>query len=120
MKRLGTVAFHPSLQWVDRYAWSPVVQEMEMTLSGTPVFWSRPAGGRLITLEARDRVTWLDQATADAVMAMAAQAGATFPFIWDGYQTLVHFAHHLPPAVALQPMEPRSPYHVGTIKLIET
>jgi hypothetical protein len=119
MKQLGDLVLPDSLQWTDQWQWSPVGQETARTLGGTSVSWSQSlTGGQPITLEATDDCTWLTLDDAAALLAMAAQAGAVFPLIWEDQTFDVQFRHHDPPAVALHPIEPHAPKLVGTIKLM--
>lgn len=120
MKKLGDLTLPDSIQWIDRDAWSPVIQSIATTLGGgTAVFSQSRSDGRLITLEAEDQVTWLDQATVDALKEMAAQAGATFTLIWEGETFTVMFRHHDAPAVSFQPLWPHHDLFTGIIKLME-
>ena len=119
MKKLGDLILPESLQWTDRHDWSPVAQETARTLGGTPVIWTQPlSGGRPVTLEATEDVTWLDQATVDAIRAMAAQAGASFTLIWEAETYTVMFRHDDPPAVKFQPLWPHHHLFSGTLKLM--
>ncbi|MBF0171738.1 MAG: hypothetical protein HQK87_11760 [Nitrospinae bacterium] len=120
MKKLGDLILPDSLQWTDRWEWSPVAMETTRTLGGAPVVWSQPlAKGRPITLEAADEVTWLDRATVEALEAMAAQPGAAFTLIWEGVSRSVMFRHFDAPAIAFQPIWPHHDLFTGTIKLME-
>ncbi|MBF0137465.1 MAG: hypothetical protein HQL65_14605 [Magnetococcales bacterium] len=122
MKNLGDVTLPDSLQWTDRWEWSPVAQEATRTLGGTVVTWSQAlSGGRPITLDATEEATWLDQSTVEAIRAMATQAGTTFPLVWDSETFTVMFRHHDAPAASFKLVFPHLPETVrftGTIKLM--
>ncbi len=119
MNKLGFLVLPDSMQWTDRYAWSPVVMGMELSLLGTPVVWSQSlSGGRPITLVAEKPVAWLDQAAVEAIAAMAGQAGSIFPLFWGDDLFSVMFRHHDPPAVSFQPVRVNSGLFVGTVKLM--
>ncbi|MBF0154588.1 MAG: hypothetical protein HQL64_12670 [Magnetococcales bacterium] len=120
MKRLGDLILPASLQWTDRWDWSPVAQEAGRTLGGAMVTWSQPlSGGRPVTLEAEEEVTWLSRAQVDAVIAMAMQAGAVFALEWDGETCNVMFRHHEPPATSFKSIRPHSHQFTGSIKLMQ-
>ena len=119
MKQLGDLILPDSLQWVDRYAFSPVTQTVVQTLSGTPVVFGRTrVMGPPITLVADKEETWLNTATVDALLVMARQSGLTFTLVWEDLTHTVWFRHHDPPALTLQPIWPQQPYFIGTIKLM--
>lgn len=119
MKKLGDLILPNSIQWMDRYAFSPIVQTLVYTLDGTPVVSSGGlSGGLPITLVAEKSVTWLDSETLDALLVLAAQPGASFPLIWEAFSCTVMFRHHEPPALALKPLWPDHDQYVGTIKLM--
>ncbi|MBF0625848.1 MAG: hypothetical protein HQL82_13695 [Magnetococcales bacterium] len=119
MKKLGDLILPDSLQWTDRWAWSPVAMETARTLGGAPVVWSQLlAKGRPITLEAAEDVTWLDLATVEALEAMAAQTGAAFTLIWEGASRSVMFRHFEAPAISFQPIWPHHDLFTGTVRLM--
>ena len=119
MKKIGDLTLPESLQWTNRHDWSPVAMETTRTLGGTPVIWSQQLyGGQPITLEATEDVTWLDQATIDAIRAMAAQPGASFILIWASETYTVMFRHNDQPAISFQPLWPHHHLFTGTIKLL--
>ena len=120
MKQLGDLILPDSLQWTDRWSWSPVTMETAVTLGGAPVVWSQSlAKGRPVTLEAEEEVTWLDQSTVNALAAMAAQPGAIFTLVWGSETLAVMFLHSDPPAIQFRPLWPHHDLYTGTIKLME-
>ncbi|MBF0453265.1 MAG: hypothetical protein HQL72_00435 [Magnetococcales bacterium] len=117
MKKLGELLLPDSLQWIDRYAVSPVAQTVVQTLAGTPVAFHRQGGGTPITLTASKETTWLSHTTTEALLEMAAQAGAIYPLVWEEVTLNVGFRHHQPPALDLTPVWPHHTQFVGTIRL---
>lgn len=119
MRQLGEVVLPDSTQWIDQNSWSPVAQETARTLGGSPIVWSHPLiGGRPITLDIQEGVTWLDQTTVDVIRTMATQPGANFTLIWDSEFYTVLFRHDAQPAVSFEPLWPNYDLYTGTIKLI--
>ena len=119
MKSLGGLVLPDSLQWTDRWDWTPAAQEVGRTLGGSLVVWSQTLeGGQPITLEAQDDVTWLSLTQVEALSTLAAQAGATFTLIWDSEAFTVMFRNHDLPAISFRPIWPNYHLFTGTIKLI--
>ena len=119
MKQLGDLVLPDSLQWTDRWEWSPVAMETARTLGGTQVTWSQSlTGGQPITLEATDDATWLTLEQVAAIRDMASQSGATFPLVWESETFDVIFRHHDPPAISFTPIRPHHHLYTGTIRLM--
>lgn len=119
MKQLGTITLPDTLEWVDRYGASPVTQTVLRTLSGTPVVRGiYLPGGHPITLFADPNNAWLDQTTVTDLAALAEQAGATFPLVWETVTRMVLFRHQEPPVLDLKPLWPNQLQYTGTIKLM--
>ena len=119
MKQLGDLMLPNSIQWTDRWEWSPVAQETARTLGGTAVFWSQPlSGGRPITLVAEDGTTWLSLQQVEAIADMAVQAGAVFTLEWEGDVIPVLFRHQDLPAIQFKAIWPNYHLFTGSIKLI--
>ena len=79
---LGTVTLPGDLRWADEFAWSPVVQSAEYSLTGALIVQTATKlAGRPITLEAQ-RDTWVTRDTVLAVQALADTPG------WVGVLTL--------------------------------
>ena len=120
MKSLGGLILPDSLQWTDRWEWTPTAQEVARTLAGSLVVWSQQLiGGQPVTLAAEDAVTWLSLTQVETLSALASQAGATFTLIWDSETFTVMFRIHDPPVVAFKPLWPHHTLFTGTIKLIK-
>ncbi|MBF0273477.1 MAG: hypothetical protein HQL98_15620 [Magnetococcales bacterium] len=119
-KMLGDLTLPDSILWTDRDHWSAVSAGVTRTLDGgLTITTRRLSGGRPVTLEAQRGVTWLSRAQVDALLAMANQAGAVFPLVWDGQILRVMFRHQESSAVACAPLWPNCPHYTGTIKLME-
>ena len=79
---LGAVTLPGDLRWADEFAWSPLVQQTEYSLTGALIVQeATKLAGRPITLEAQ-RDTWVTRATVLAVQALAETPG------WSGTLTL--------------------------------
>jgi hypothetical protein len=79
---LGVVTLPGDLRWADEFAWSPVVQSAEYSLTGALIVQTATRlAGRPITLEAQ-RDTWVTRDTVLAVQALADTPG------WVGVLTL--------------------------------
>jgi hypothetical protein len=121
---LGGTTLNPNMVWAERYAYSPVIQEVQVTLDGSPVIYTRTRdAGMPITLVALDDQGWLTKDMADAVQAAAQSAGATFALTIGAESFDVVFRHHEAPAVSLRPLLLRAvplpeDYFVGEIKLM--
>ena len=119
MKQIGDLILPDSLQWIDRYAFSPVVQTVVQTLAGTTVVSGRAwEAGWPLTLVAEEEVTWLDVTTVEELTSMANQVGASFPMVWETFSGTVLFRHQEPPALDLKPLWPHHNQFIGTIKLM--
>lgn len=121
---LGNTTLNPNMVWVDRYAYSPVVQEVQTTLDGYPVVYTRSrTAGMPITLVALEDQGWLTKAMADAVQTSALLPGAVFELVIGDETFSVVFRHHDAPAVIFRPLITRAvplpeDYFVGEIKLM--
>lgn len=119
MKRLDGLLLPQSIQWTDQWEWSPVAQETARTLGGTGVVWAQGLkGGRPITLEAQETVTWLNSAQVTTLYALASQAGGVFLLEWDDEQFNVMFRHQDYPATQFTPIFPHRSIYTGIIKLM--
>ncbi len=79
---LGAVTLPGDLRWADEFAWSPLAQSSEYSLTGALIVQEAvKQAGRPITLEAQ-RDTWVTRATVLAVQALAETPG------WSGTLTL--------------------------------
>ncbi len=120
MKRLGDLFLPDSLQWKNRYDWSPVAQETARTLGGIHIVSHAPlTGGRPIDLAAEDDVTWLTLAQVVAIHALASQPGGVFDLVWEDEVLQVMFRHQEQPAISFTPIRPHCSFFNGSIKLME-
>ena len=121
---LNGLALSGSLQWEDRHSYSPVAQEVLVTLGGNPVVFSKALqGNRPITLSCTEDTGWLSKATVDSLEGMASVPGAVYTLDFHGNIFNVIFAHHDAPAISLTPLQPKAvpqpgDYYIGTIKFI--
>ncbi|MBF0127571.1 MAG: hypothetical protein HQM02_10220 [Magnetococcales bacterium] len=118
MKRLGEVVLPDGVLWRDRYEAAPVEQTVVRTLGGNPVIWARRVAGTPVTLLAQEDAAFLPLATVEALAVMAAQAGASFTLIWEGWSGTVWFRHQEPPAFSATPLWPHHERFTGMIKLM--
>ncbi len=120
MKQLDSILLPDSLQWKNRYDWSPVAQETARTLGGGHIVWNTPlVGGRPIDLAAEDDVTWLTLAQVVAIYALASQPGGVFDLVWEDEVLQVMFRHQEQPAISFTPIRPHCSFFNGSIKLME-
>ena len=124
-RTLGGVALpdgtgqYGSIEWTDRYDWSPVAQAQARTLSGAlVVFEAALTAGRPITLEARDGVCWLHDDTLAALLALAAVVDASYTLTWAAESYRVAFDHGRGQAIQAAPIWPHHALHTGRIQLI--
>jgi len=117
-KTLGGVTLPDSTEWTDRYAAGLVDQAVDVTLGGNPVVHSAARQlAQAITLEARDRVTWLTTAEVQSIQALAQVPGAGYTLDWDGDTHTVVFDHSAG-ALRFEPVLPHADQWTGTIRLL--
>lgn len=122
---LGGVLLPVQGVWLDENQFSPVGQAIERSLSGgLHVYSTGFSGGRPITLAYALPLTWVYQATLDALIPLADTVGGQFPLIWNAVTRTVMFRHESPPAldferVAAPGVAIDQGVYVGQIKLIE-
>jgi hypothetical protein len=72
---LDGITLPDGLIWVDQYSWTPVAQNVSVSLAGVMLLQEAvQAGGRPITLEGGDDQSWATRAAIDALYAMAMTA----------------------------------------------
>jgi len=128
LTRAGTTTtLPPDLIWGDRFDWSATERAMEYSTTGALLIdiGTRQAG-RPITLAGGDTWGWMSHAQADAVRALADQAGATFTLQihGDGPYTVAFAPTDSTPAFAATQVidfaDPQAAdWVVPTIRLIE-
>jgi hypothetical protein len=87
-----TVTLSDDLQWVDEFAWHPVVQKTGRTITGAYWVDAQPlTAGRPITLQGDEQTGWVRRADLVLLQALAVSPsavsltlrGVTYPVIFD-------------------------------------
>lgn len=123
---LGGVDLNNSLQWTNRYSWSPVAMAVDRTLGGGVVTFSTTlTKGQPIDLEADETTGWLNTAMVNAIVAQARTPGAVYTFEFYGETYSVVYSHDRAPAVSFSPLIFKDPrlldnddWFVGSIRLL--
>ena len=124
MITLDAITLPPSLTWADRDAWQPSRHVVRTALDGRPVVYHSPLqGGRPITLASTESSGWMRRDTLDALQALAATPGATYPLVISDDSFTVLFRHDDAPALSAEPLVARTNHDPGdffrvTIKLM--
>lgn len=127
---LGGVSLNNSLQWTDRYAYTPAAQSVQRTLQGGLIVFSQSLSeGRPITLVASPDTGWFTYTMVEAIMALALDPSISHSFTFYGETYNVRFRYEEPPPFEFLPLQPRDPrdwvqeeepapgYFTGTVKL---
>lgn len=118
-----TITLPDDLQWSDEFAWSPVEQTREYSLSGALVIQEGvKVRGREITLLGGDDVAWVTRATVLQLYAMASVAGKIMTLVFHSRTFTVMFNHPnaIEAAEVVRQADPAaSDFYSITIKLIE-
>lgn len=89
------------LEWVDEYAWTPVVQETGYSLTGALIVEAGiKQAGRTITLRSGDDRAWVSRADVDQLHAWASVPGRQLTLTLRGVARAVVFDHAQPPVDA--------------------
>ena len=90
-----TVPFSDDLVWADEFAWAPVEQTVERTITGALVVQTAArAAGRPITLAAEDDSSgWLTRGQLDQFKVWAAIPGRTLALVYRGETHAVIWRH---------------------------
>lgn len=117
---LGGVTLPADLAWPDRYAWQPVVNATEYSLTGALIIQSATKlAGRPITLQGADNRAWATRTTVEAVKALQAVAGQTYTLsIESGSYTVMILSVEAEPLWDLAPAS-SGDYCAMTISMIE-
>ncbi|MFZ2990903.1 hypothetical protein [Ideonella sp.] len=103
-----THALPDALQWADEYAWSPVVQQAEYSLTGAllvdaavrqagrPITLGQPAGGAAL----------ITRSVLDALYAAAAAPGLEMTLTLRSADRTVQWRHQDGDVIAATPLEP--------------
>lgn len=120
---LAGIQLPNELTWSDRYAWSPIAQQVKTTLGGLTIPYSgRLLNGRPITLVAEDNMGWISESIKNDLELLAEDMNGPMPLIIHSFFSgNVIFRHNDPPALDLHYLvngsEP-SEWLAGTIKLL--
>lgn len=102
-----TITLDPDLFWTDEYAWSPVEQTTQRTVSGALIVSvAARAAGRPITLQPEDDSSaWITRDTLETLRSWAAVAGRQMTLTLRGTPYTVIFRHHDGSAVDAVPIQ---------------
>lgn len=101
-----SVALHPDLFWSDEYAWAPVEQTVERSITGALIVSSAARiAGRPITLQPEeDRSAWMSRAVLEQLRAWAGMPGLELSLSLRGVERAVVFRHHDGGALEARPL----------------
>lgn len=86
---LGSVSLPPDLQWTDELAWVALGATSTVSLTGAELIQTGTLqAGRPVTLQGGDNFAWINYATVQALLALAAVAGATYTLTLPDGRTL--------------------------------
>jgi hypothetical protein len=90
-----TVTFSDDLIWADEFAWAPVEQSVERTITGALVVQTAArVAGRPITLAAEDDNSgWITRAALDQFKVWAAVPGQAMTLVYRGVSHSVIWRH---------------------------
>lgn len=121
---LGGVDLNNSLQWTNRFSWSPAQQANRRTLGGAQVIYQQTVlEGQPIILTATQDTGWLTKAMVDSLIALALVPATTHTFDFHGEIHSVKFSYGTDQApisfVSLRAKQvlSASDFMIGTIKL---
>lgn len=107
---LGGDDLNNSLQWTDRFNFTPVAASSDRTLGGNLVVFEQGlAAGQPITLTATVDTGWFTFGMVTALKALADVAGATYVFDYHGEMYNVQF-DKTGRAVQFTPLIPKTTY----------
>lgn len=120
----GNISIPSGLVWVDEFDWTDAESVAEYSIAGALLIDAGTRlAGRPITLQGEEDAGWIDRSVLLAVQALAADPGATFPFVHhDGRAFTVAFAPGEPitaRSLARPELPPSDWPYVATIRLIE-
>lgn len=120
-----TVTLPDDLVWADEFAWQPVEQTVQRSLTGALIVQAQArTGGRPITLAAEsDSVGWVDRATVEALEALASVPAPSLTLTLRGVAHAVLFRHQdgaieARPVVGYSDVQSTDPYHL-TVRLMK-
>jgi hypothetical protein len=103
---LDAITLPEDLSWTDEYAWSPVVQNAEFSLTGALIIEEATRqAGRPLTLQSPDGGAWTARATADGLRAKLAANTSMTLTLHDGRAFTVRWRHGETPLEASSVLE---------------
>lgn len=129
-KGVDAITLPPDLLWTDEFAWSPVAQGTERSVTGALLIdVSTRQDGRPITLTGTERHAWLLRPEVQALRAWVALPGQAFALTINGQAFIVLFDHgtdeasrafQVAPVVDYSDPEPADYYCSVTLRFITT
>jgi hypothetical protein len=99
---LDAITLPEDLSWTDEYAWSPVVQNAEFSLTGALIIEEATRqAGRPFTLQSPDGGAWTTRAVADGLRAKLAANTSMTLTMHDGRTFTVRWRHGETPLEAV-------------------
>lgn len=115
------------MQWPDEFAWYPVEQATQRTLTGALVVDVRArVNGRPVTLApADDKASWMPRASVVQLQAWASEPGQVMTLSLRGVNYQVMWRHHEAPALSATPVAgyddvDSADWYRATLKLMVT
>lgn len=87
-----TVELSDRLDWTDEFAWTPVAQTLDYSVTGALLInWGTRQAGRPITLEGTQTAAWASRTTCAVLAGWANQAGIVLQLVLRGQNWAVRF-----------------------------
>lgn len=91
---MTTLTLPVDMLWTDEFAWRPVEQRQQYTLTGALVVEAAARqSGRQITLSAGDDYAWMTRATLDTLRTWSLLPAQSFTLLYRGVMRTVAFDH---------------------------
>ena len=123
---LHGITLPSGLYWADKFEWTPVSQNVQVSLTGTLVIQeAAQLAGRLITLKEGVEKCWLTRSELDTLDALTAAAGATYSLNLgvEGTHTVMWTRTSAPivaiPAIAHSTSDPTTKYMLQQLNFID-
>lgn len=121
--KLGAIDLPADLEWQDEFAWTPVQQAAERTLTGKlGIEEATKIKGRPITLHGGQNAAWVTRATVTA-LAATLTAGGIMTLVYHGTTYKVKWRHNDTPIDATPVVRTRNPgantKYAITLRLME-
>ena len=119
-----TITLHEDMLWQDEFAWNPVEQKTERTLTGALIVeYGTKLAGRPITLQSEENTGWLPLTTINTLKTWSAVAGREMVLNIRGVTFNVIFRHSDGAVDASPVVRFNSPdaadFYTATIRLME-